>query len=49
MDQNQIRGSNMEGRGSSRQGRPGKILFFLMKRKENCIREGREREKVGGV
>ena len=28
MDQNEIRGGDMEGRGSSRPGRPGKILFF---------------------
>ena len=45
----------MEGRGSSAPGRPNKILFFLMKRKESCVRRVREREgekegeRVGGV
>ena len=40
-DRNEIRWGDMEGRGSSRPGRRGKILFFLMKRKESCLRGGR--------
>ena len=48
----------MEGRGSSTPGRRDKILFFfVMKRKESCVRRGRGRgregekegERVGGV
>ena len=43
MERNGIRGGKMEGRGSSRPVRPGKILFLLMKRKESCARAGRGR------
>ena len=46
----------MEGRGSSTPGGPDKIPFFyLMKRKESCVRIGRGREgekegeRMGGV
>ena len=55
MDLNEIRWGNMEGREISRPRRPGRIGFFLMKRKESCVRRGRGRgeeeegERMGGV
>ena len=55
-NRNEIRGGDMEGRGSSTPGRPDKIIFFFQtKRKESCVgrgsgREGEtEGERVGGV
>ena len=48
IDWNEIRGGDMEGRGSSWLGRPGKIHFFHMERKESCVRRGKGGDGEGG-